>query len=303
MCTRLGLYSRHNHLRNTLAALLRSFGFSVQLEALPKGQLTRPADVLVCGVSDTPDAADTTFVHILHPTLSLAGLDATKQLQQREVEKRRQNQVVCHQMSWNPVPFAVTTIGQWGPTYKRFMGTVIKLRALQTKEAFADVAHEVWGTITEAVVFAVTRQLDRGFPVSAPSEEIPDDNKNNGPFRISTRLAAEFARVVVPPEQIPHQVEGEGPQDHPTQDRSGPGGCNSRASLVASDVPMALDSSQPAEANAEMERELDVSINLPSGSSLPWRVPAQGPIRSWKAALLRHCGHRPPIRSTRSGWL
>ena len=87
----------------------------------------------------------------LHPTLSLAGLDATKQLQQREAEKRRQNLVACRQMNWNPVPFAVTTMGQWGPKAKRFIVKIIKLRALQTKETFADVAHEVWGTVTEAV--------------------------------------------------------------------------------------------------------------------------------------------------------
>ena len=83
-------------------------------------------------------------------------------------------------MSWNPVPFAVTTMGQWGPKAKRFVGRVIRLRALQTKEAFADVAQEVWGAITEAVVFAVARQLDRGFPVEHLHLHLPTWNDSGG---------------------------------------------------------------------------------------------------------------------------
>jgi hypothetical protein len=216
MCARLGLYSRHNHLRNTLAALLRSFGFSAQLEALPRDLHSRPADVLVCGVSDTPDAVDTTFVHILHPTLSLAGLDATKLLQQREREKRRQNQASCRLMSWNPVPFAVTTMGQWALKAKRFVGRVIRLRALQTKEAFADVAQEVWGAITEAVVFAVARQLDRGFPVEQPSViNPPGDEHDEQPFRVFVRLAAEFSALADAPEQQ-DGVEAQAECPHPS---------------------------------------------------------------------------------------
>ena len=61
MCPRLGMYSRHNHLRNTLAELLRSYGFSARLEASPTASQERPADVLVCGVLDIPDAVDVSF--------------------------------------------------------------------------------------------------------------------------------------------------------------------------------------------------------------------------------------------------
>ena len=106
-------------------------------------------------------------------------------------------------------------MGQWGPKAKRFFGRV-KLRALQTKEAFADVAQEVWGAITEAVVFAVARQLDRGFPVEQPSVvNPPGDEHDEQPFRVFVRLAAEFSALADAPEQQ-DGVEAQAECPHPS---------------------------------------------------------------------------------------
>ena len=153
MCSRLGMYSRHNHLRDTLATLLRSYGFSAQLEASPTSTQERPADVLVCGILDTPDAVDLSYVHVLHPTTSMAGLDTAQIIAQRESEKRRQNTAGCQLMRWRCVPFVTSTMGQWGAAAKRFMGRVIKLRALHTGLSSGEVARDTWGVLTQATIY------------------------------------------------------------------------------------------------------------------------------------------------------
>ena len=51
-CAKLGLYARHNELRDAFAALCADTGLAVDLEKGPDN--LRPADVLVCGIEHSP---------------------------------------------------------------------------------------------------------------------------------------------------------------------------------------------------------------------------------------------------------
>ena len=64
-CAKLGVYARHNDLRDTFAALCVDAGLAVEIEQGPDG--LRPADVLVHGLDNSPLAVDFSVVHPLQP--------------------------------------------------------------------------------------------------------------------------------------------------------------------------------------------------------------------------------------------
>ena len=73
------------------------------------------------------------------------------------------------------------------------------------------MAHDVWGTVTEAVVFSVARQLERGFPAPAPTIVSPhDDEDDERPFRVHARLAVEFAALADAPDAPDYAEQDEG---------------------------------------------------------------------------------------------
>ena len=57
-CHDLGIYARHNALRNEFATLCSELNLSVKIEEGPSNSSLRPADVLVGGLESQPVAVD-----------------------------------------------------------------------------------------------------------------------------------------------------------------------------------------------------------------------------------------------------
>ena len=63
-CKNMGIYARHNSLRNKFAALCKGLQLQVEVEEHPEGSRRRPADVLVSGLdAGLPLAVDFAVVY------------------------------------------------------------------------------------------------------------------------------------------------------------------------------------------------------------------------------------------------
>ena len=69
-CSKVGLYARHNDLRDEFAVLCVEAGLAVELEKNPEN--LRPADVLVHGIDNSPLAVDFSVMHPLQPSADSA---------------------------------------------------------------------------------------------------------------------------------------------------------------------------------------------------------------------------------------
>ena len=114
-CPNLGVYARHNDLRNQVAFLCSELGLKVELEKGPTGSTARPADLLVYGLSDgSPAAVDFSVVHALQLSATLADVQPGKLAKATERRKVQENRALCRSQGWECVPFVVEVLGAWG---------------------------------------------------------------------------------------------------------------------------------------------------------------------------------------------
>ena len=166
-CHSLGTHGRHNDLRNKFAALCQDAGLRVQIEEGPEGSPRRVGDTLVHGLFDVPAAVDFVLPHALHPSCDLANVRAGKLAALAERRKRRDNGPECERARWKCLPFAAETFGAWGPG-ARFLVQRLVRHWSQTQDcSLREAGLEVHGTLGAAVLKAVCRQLERGFPAEA----------------------------------------------------------------------------------------------------------------------------------------
>ena len=113
-CHKLGIYARHNKVRNELASICGEIDLRVELEQGPGGSPLRPGDVLVHGLDADPLAVDVGVVHTLQSSINSADVQPgplAKKMEQRKVLER---QALCRRNGWSFSPFAMETIGVWG---------------------------------------------------------------------------------------------------------------------------------------------------------------------------------------------
>ena len=171
-CPSLGLYTRHNDLRNELATLCIEAGCRVELEAGPPGQLRRPGDLLVHGLSDSPDAVGIAATHALHPSANLADVQAGSLARKTEQRKIRESSALCRRHGWNFCPFVVEVFGAWGGQARHFLHHLASRLALQQGIPRKEAALSCRGRIAASILLSIGRQLERGFSVTvevAPS--------------------------------------------------------------------------------------------------------------------------------------
>ena len=172
-CKSLGVYSRHNTVRNALASLCASSGLRVQLEVQAPTTQDRPADILVGGLECEPLALDIAVVHLLPPSSSLAALTTRSPLAQEETRKLQRYDRLHRESGWKFVPVVLNTVGTWGRMGTSFIRHLIKRRALFRGTSFAEEARYCWNYLESAVIFSVSKQLARAFPceMAIPVEE------------------------------------------------------------------------------------------------------------------------------------
>ena len=108
-CPNLGVYAHHNALRNEFGALCIDLDLPVLPDQGPNTDTTRPADLLITGLSNRPIAVDFSITHALQPSLRLADVPPGKAA--LKIEKTvRDRTPGCRQMGWDFVPFVVEAI-------------------------------------------------------------------------------------------------------------------------------------------------------------------------------------------------
>ena len=171
-CARLGSYARHNDLRNKFAALCQESGLRVELERGPVGSTLRPADVLVHGLDSSPVAVDFSVVHALQPSCALADVLPGKMAAQVERIKRRENAGSCQRAGWVCQPFVVEAVGAWGGGARFLTQRLVRQFSLKQGCGLQEAGRECQTVLGSAVLRAVCRQLERGFPSAEELEPL-----------------------------------------------------------------------------------------------------------------------------------
>ena len=167
-CHKLGIYARHNEVRNELASLCSDLNLHVEVEKGPEGSLLRPGDVLVHGLVDEPLAVDVGVVHTLQssilPAVVQPGLLASK-MERRKVLER---QALCKRNGWSFSPFAMKTIGVWGSKANSLLQKLVTLWATNHGCTKSEASLICRSRLQLALVRGLARQLKRGFPLPQP---------------------------------------------------------------------------------------------------------------------------------------
>ena len=162
-CSSLGLYARHNDLRDEFASLCTEAGLSVEVEKGPG--LLRPADVLVHGLG-APLAVDFAVVHPLQPSANLAEVHPGKLARQTETTKVRMRMPACRQVSWSFCPFVAETVGRWGGKGQHLLQDVMRRWSLAHHCCMKEAAVACRTRLHASLIRSLARQLERGFPAA-----------------------------------------------------------------------------------------------------------------------------------------
>ena len=104
-CAHNGMYRRHNHIRDTLFHLSASAHWNPALEQALPGTTTRPADILLRGLSVKPVAVDVTVTHPLRLSASVAvRVGTVSAAAESERHKVSVNKVACAAAGWDGLP-------------------------------------------------------------------------------------------------------------------------------------------------------------------------------------------------------
>jgi hypothetical protein len=161
-CTSMGIYTRHNCLRDTLATELCSLGFPCRTEVCLPGTSQVPADIFLPHVGeDSHTAVDVSVVHPLQPSASKATVTAGTSAEARAESKVRMYEEQCRVRSWRFVAFVAETTGEWNQAAQRFVRKTARAHALRTGADQKETSSVLWLKLSRAVARAVGRQLVR----------------------------------------------------------------------------------------------------------------------------------------------
>ena len=168
-CTHLGVYARHNDLRDEFAALCIKAGLSVELEKGPDN--LRPADVLVHGIENSPLAVDFSVVHPLQPSADLAEVRPGKLARQTETSKVRVRMPACRRLGWSFCPFAIEATVTWGGK-ARYLTQMLMQKYTLRPQCSKKEANNVCRTRLQlSLLRSLSRQLERAYPCSSDFDE------------------------------------------------------------------------------------------------------------------------------------
>ena len=167
-CHKLGIYARHNEVRNELASLCADLNLQVELEKGPEGSSLRPGDVLVHGLVDVPLAVDVGVVHTLQSSIPPADVKPGQHAKKMERRKILERQALCHHSGWSFTPFVMETIGRWGGKAEHLLQQLVTRWANLQGCSKPEAALLCRSRLQLALVRGMARQLERGFPLPQP---------------------------------------------------------------------------------------------------------------------------------------
>ena len=171
-CKLLGVYGRHNALRNAVVSLACEVGCHVRPEAPLPSTFERPADALIEGLDpDGPVAVDVAITHTLQPSISLAAASDEMSIAHVELRKKSQYESLCAENGWRFVPCVASTAGTWGVEARKLLSRLIRKRALTLGTSFSDEARYVWEYVNSCILYSISRQLERAFPCNKNNDD------------------------------------------------------------------------------------------------------------------------------------
>ena len=161
-CSAMGLYKRHNTVRDTVSSLAASAGIQCRTEVALPGTDLVPADALFPSLSDFPLAADFSVVHPLHPSASAqAAVTAGAAAEARAADKVASYGEKCKERAWDYWAIVAETTGAWSQAGQRFFRRLARARALRSGEPLSEALSAVWMEASRAVARGVARQRVR----------------------------------------------------------------------------------------------------------------------------------------------
>ena len=196
-CKAMGVYARHNVLRNKIAELIKQAGFVCMLEVALPGTALVPADVFVPSFFDGETAAvDAAVTHPLHPSAQAHG-QSSGSAQATVVagiaaEARANAKVAyyedkCRVRSWFYYTFVAETTGAVNEAGQRLVRRLTRAEAQRSGEDPAEISDRAWHGISSAVARSVAAQLTKACaegwlqPACAPAPVLPPSQPNPPP--------------------------------------------------------------------------------------------------------------------------
>ena len=142
-CHALGLYTRHNFLRDELVSQLHKVG----LNAYPNGYFPgnpgdHPADILVADAFDAgqPVALDISIVHPLMPSRVITTIAPGDTAARREAEKVARYGACCRNVGWGFMPVVCETTGAWGKQAQGFISKLAHFGSMHCGDSVSSVS-------------------------------------------------------------------------------------------------------------------------------------------------------------------
>ena len=220
-CKAMGVYARHNNLRQALTGLVTRAGFACQLEVALPGTNLIPADVFVpTFVDGFPAALDVAVTHPLHPSAQAPATVVTgAAAEARASAKVAYYESACQARSWSYTAFVAETTGAVNQAGQRLVRKLIRQEALHSGEDPADLSARSWHLVSSAVARAVGSQLVKACapewlqpvgPSSSSALPPPSGPSVLPPPPGPSSLRAD-APPFVPPAALPSALAGCGP--------------------------------------------------------------------------------------------
>jgi hypothetical protein len=161
----MGLYRRHNYLRDALLQQCLDAGVVAHANGLPIPELgDRPADLFLDNLGGgSPAAVDVSIVSGLQPSRPSATTHAGVFATRREETKQELYGENCRAIGWRFIPFAGETTGAWGPGAHKFMSHLTSLSSSRLGEPKSVASQRLWRLLSSALAKAVSEQLIRAF--------------------------------------------------------------------------------------------------------------------------------------------
>ena len=169
-CSSLGIYSRHNAIRNEFATICTELHLTAQLEqGLADG--SRPADVLVHGLYPEPLAVDFSVTHSLQSSIQLAEVQSGKAATKVEKDKIKEMLIACRRRGWQFRPFVMETVGTWGGKARNLLQPIARRWAFLPQVTLAQAAGDIRRWLQLTLLCELERQLERGFHAGEEQED------------------------------------------------------------------------------------------------------------------------------------
>jgi len=168
-CHALGIYARHNALRDWFHQQFEKVGYRCIKEVPVDSTLQRPADLLVENFSASGDlAVDVSVVHPLRFSLRPAMETSGRLAHERQEQKNIQYKQLCNSQGWDFTTAVAETTGAWAPQGQQLINKLARLSSMQSGSDIKTTTSSLWLMASACIAHTVSCQLLQAFTENVP---------------------------------------------------------------------------------------------------------------------------------------